>query len=163
MLLVVHKRFQHAARPTARFAVAVLAASTVWLVQFAISGPTPALAQGTCQAPSDEWFGDARSGTGTTWGTQMATNMPATYFSPVGNATAEIDSVLDHNIPGQQYSGVELGWFDGTWPYPGPDYQFFYHEPTGFDTFDYGSYGYVITGPCRTASKCGSRSRMHIS
>jgi hypothetical protein len=112
---------------------------------------TPVLAVTTCPTDGTHWYGAATSGTGTTTGTEIRTNMPASYYAPAGTGTDEAAWLI--NIPRVEAhdtdSAVEIGWFQGRWPYTTADYGDFFTYPQGYYTLDGGgnpAKGWVLTG-----------------
>jgi hypothetical protein len=105
-------------------------------------------AQSVCPTDGYHYYGRATSGTGTTTGTLVVSNMPANYYAPSGQTTDEAAWLYDPNTYGshQQYSAIELGWFQGYWPYPGPGFGQNFGYPQGYVTYSNGSTGVLLTG-----------------
>jgi hypothetical protein len=125
--------------------IAFALSMTLW-VQFSAVQPVSAFVF-PC-ATAGNFYGQAMSGTGSTWGTEMVTNLPASVYAPDGAATDEAAWIYNQSIVGQSNSGVELGWFNGTWPY-NSDFGYVATQPTGYITFDGGTnlnLGFILTG-----------------
>lgn len=99
---------------TRAIVVAAALLATAGGVTFAALAPV-VLAYTTYCSPN--WYGQAVSGTGQNAGDQMTINMPANYYAPTGVTSDEAAWLENFSIYGQQDSGVELGYFTGTWPY----------------------------------------------
>lgn len=87
-----------------------------------------------CAATSDHWFACAQSNSGTTTGTGMAINMPATYYCPKPAVTDEAAWLLNKKTLGANNSAIEFGWFQGTWPNGGADSGDYFAGPTAYFT-----------------------------
>ncbi len=111
-------------------------------------GPSPVLAQTTCNTDGHHWYGRATSGTGSL-GTAIHTNMPANFYAPSGTATDEAAWYVDLNTLGSSGSAVELGWVQGFWSYTNNDYGKFFTGPVAYYTINDGvasNDGWVLTG-----------------
>lgn len=133
--------------------------------------PVNVSAQSTCGTDYIHWYGRATSGTGSSWGTEMIINMPWGFYAPTGTSTDEAAWVIDEQLHiGDPHSGLELGWFQGYWPYPGSGYGQNFAYPQGYITFDQGNTGFIITGqlpynPAQLGFGSGIllRARLHSS
>ncbi len=74
--------------------------------------------------------------------------MPSTYYAPPNTTTDEAAWLFDADTAGthQNDSAIELGWFQGYWPYAGEGYGQNFAYPQGYDTFNNGAYGNIVTG-----------------
>lgn len=132
-----------AVRRLPAFMLAVLALTAHALF---FDGMSTVVAQSTCAHQPTQWFARATSGTGTTWGTAISTNMPATYHAATHNTATLAVDLVDYATLGQPDSAVELGWWQGYWMYPGYDFGQDFAYPQGYYTYDGGSSGWPLTG-----------------
>ena len=134
-----------------RVRLTVSIASTLGLLAalaLQFSFPAQAVAQGVRSHNGSHWYAEALSGTGSI-GTEIRTNMLASYYAPAGTTTDEAAWLFNAGIIGQNDSAVELGWFQGYWPYSGPNYGHFFSYPQGYETEDGGANlnkGWIQTG-----------------
>lgn len=71
----------------------------------------------------------------------IITNMPSDFYAPTGSGTDEAAWVVNSST-----NAVELGWFQGYWPYPGPGYGQNFAYPQGYYTLNDGGTGSIATG-----------------
>lgn len=135
-----------------RKSIAVLGGVGLALASVAFEATTstaPVLAVSACSGPN--LYARAQSGTGTTAGTRMLTDMPANYYAPKNTGTDEAAWLINWPLVEGGYadSAVELGWFQGIWDYTTSDYMDNFAYPQGYETEDGGGYpslGWVETG-----------------
>jgi len=97
-----------------------------------------------CPTVRGHWYGGAWTGTGESIGTEVNTIMPSSFYAPHNTTTDEAAWIYDPKTP--KRNAIELGWFQGLWPYPGRGYGHNFRYAQGYDTFNNGAYGAILTG-----------------